>query len=223
MTINKRNILITLIAGYMYLLGLVLIGHTVYPRIDKGIKRNLYRQVQLRLNELEQILERNRFSDHDSLEFFDEHRSDLLVLMRRFKRTQMGRTPILVVGIVAVAVLAGLLFMISGTALIRHSPRTRKAFVWAYCIYGIYFALYVLNGYFEIQFLDRTSVELWQLSSLFEPDMGELRYVPLVKSLSNFAVTRLAVFAVVNTFIGVIIPLYGLTRPALRPVGDQQR
>jgi len=213
---QRQTLLIILTGGYVCLAGIFLIGHVAYPAIDARIKTSLYRQVELRLDELERILERNWFSDHDSIDFYDEHRTDLLQIMRRFRQGHMDRVSGFVVGVTVTAILAGALYLCAGGALIRHSVRTKRFFICAFSAFGVYLTLYSLNAYFEIQFLDRTSVELWQLSSLFEPDMGNLRYPPLVKSLSNFAVTRAALFAVVSTIVFLVIPLYGLTRPAVK-------
>ncbi len=214
----KQTIATALTGAYLCLAGTVLAGHILYPPLDGQIKNRVYAQVKVRLDELDQILERNTFSDHGSLDFYDEHRRDLRRIMHQFRQSYQGRIPGLVRALTAAAVLAGALYIFAGAAWLGRRPVFKKMMIAAFSVYGVYFALYIFNASLEIQFLDRTSVELWQLSSLFEPDMGTLTYKPLIKSLADYAVTRLGLFAVMGTILFLVIPLYGLTRPAVKSV-----
>jgi len=201
---------------YMLLAGLFLFAHFYYPAFDADMKHRLFNRVENRFAELQDSLKHKGFADQSSHALFYESYDGLRQAMQDFRSQHLEGRPVLALAVAGTGILTGMVYILAGVLLLKRSVWTGKSVVAAFSLWTIYLGIYMVNAFMEIQFMDYSSLELWQMASFFKPHVQCLKYRPLVKSLFNFSVTRAALFAAVWVIFFLILPLYGLLRPSVR-------
>jgi len=221
--INNQNTLIRVAGVYLIVLGVSLTACGLYVPLDAAIKKSLHAKVLSRQAEINDSRSRRRFVSPKAAKMFFKHKEDLTAAVTDFKQKNIENMPPLVFLIVLAGMLMGLAYIAAGIALLRRLPRFGVIMKTGFILWGMCLFLFILNACTEIRFLDYSSVELWQMSSLFVPEPESLQYTPLVKSLFSFSVERTALAAWGWTVFYLLVPLYFLVRPGMNDAWRQTR
>ena len=209
----KKPSLLIIASIYFIIAGTSLLSHVFYPQVDLIVKKNLYHVTQKNLKEIEDIRMRSHFLSEDHIVMFEKHSRELLRVMRDFRRKRIVFASFQPLGMSALGVLLGIVYFSAGIALIKKRLAAKKIASFGFMIWFIYCIFFMWNAVIEMQYLDYTSLQFWQMASFFQPDMGHLNYRSLMKPLMDFTTVRIVVFIFVWITVYLLLPLYFLMRP----------